>query len=85
MSQSCSFSLGNLKDLLWQWVPVVSLAGWGSGRMPSRVASSITSNLSFRSQVDNKHGDDMEHHKVELQPHHCIVYSIAEYEDVVIR
>ena len=29
-------------DMLWVGVPVLSLTAWGSGRMPSRVAGSIT-------------------------------------------
>ena len=32
-------------DALWMWVPVLSLEGWGSQRMPSRVAAAITRSL----------------------------------------
>jgi len=32
-------------DGLWMWVPVLSLEGWGSQRMPSRVAASITESV----------------------------------------
>lgn len=33
-------------DMLWMWVPILALEyGWGSGRIPSRVASSIVASL----------------------------------------
>eukprot|EP01037_Dinobryon_pediforme_P034878 gene34878-41008_t len=49
-------------DMLWMWVPVLSLAGWGSGRMPSRVAAAITQSLSLQlnegsEEVERESGD----------------------------
>ncbi len=32
-------------DALWTYVPVISLSSWGTDRMPSRVASSLTTKL----------------------------------------
>jgi hypothetical protein len=39
-------------DMLWMSVPIITLQSWGSGRMPSKVASSIISSMQ-RMDVDN--------------------------------
>ena len=67
------------QDMLWQWVPVVSLAAWGAGRMPSRVASSILTHLVDPMSPKTDEGPNT------LQPYHSIAYSVAEYEDIVVR
>ena len=73
-------------DMLWMWVPVLSLASWGSGRMPSRVAAAITQSLS--ASVDDKDGDgdgDLLSSDV-LEPVDVTVeYSVKGYEDTAIR
>lgn len=70
-------------DLLWQWVPLVSLASWGTGRMPSRVAASILHSLSWPTPAAA--AVDPARVPVSPQPHHAVAYSVAEYEDIVVR
>jgi predicted O-linked N-acetylglucosamine transferase (SPINDLY family) len=79
-------------DMLWQWVPVVSLAAWGAGRMPSRVAASIVHSLghehasastSTSTSSTSTTGEDASF--VAPQPHHAVAYSVAEYEDIIVR
>lgn len=64
-------------DMLWMWVPVLSLSSWGSDRMPSRVAASITQSLSaFQKEVVNNEDD----------PSDILVqYSVKAYEDTAVR
>lgn len=69
-------------DMLWQWVPVVSLASWGSGRMPSRVASSILHSMTTDTYSTSSSSSPT---PVSPQPHHTVAYSVAEYEDIVVR
>lgn len=65
-------------DMLWMWVPVLSLASWGSGRMPSRVAAAITESLSL-----NPVGRSAEK---AVSPSDVLVeYSAKGYEDSAIR
>ena len=65
-------------DMLWMWVPVLSLASWGSGRMPSRVAAAITQSLSASSVAD---GPFDEPEPVDI----TVEYSVKGYEDTAIR
>ena len=67
-------------DMLWQWVPVVSLAAWGTGRMPSRVAASIIESLSSPIFSSHRAADYLSG-----QPYHAVAYSVFEYEDIVVR
>ena len=74
-------------DVLWMGVPLLSLRGFGSNRMPSRVAASITTALSVP-KVDN-HTESTSNRKDELysiEPANLLVVdTIQQYEDTAVR
>ena len=73
-------------DMLWMFVPIVTLEAYGSGRMPSRVAAGITRSL-FHSRSD-ENGDSVNRNNVRVDEdlsNLLVVYSVKEYEDVVVR
>ena len=69
-------------DMLWMWVPVLSLAGWGSGRMPSRVAAAITQSLSLQL---NEGSEEVEKDSSPQPMDVLVEYSVKGYEDSAIR
>eukprot|EP01035_Chromulina_nebulosa_P031084 gene31084-41399_t len=66
--------------MLWMWVPVLSLASWGSGRMPSRVAAAISQSLSASVSVDGEDESGIPE-PMDLTVEH----SVKGYEDTAIR
>lgn len=66
-------------DVLWMGTPLLSLAAFGSQRMPSRVAASITQALSVPQSCVDSHSSPVE------PAHILVVDSIREYEDTAVR
>lgn len=66
-------------DVLWMGAPLLSLAAFGSQRMPSRVAASITQALSVPSNCVDAHSSPVE------PAHILVVDSIRQYEDTAVR
>lgn len=58
-------------DALWAYVPVISLSSWGTDRMPSRVASSLTTKL--LEGLTYSHVNDV-----------LIANSVREYEENIL-
>ena len=74
-------------DMLWMFVPIVTMEAYGSGRMPSRVAASISHSL-FQSKLIDRNSDyniDKINEEDDDVSKLLVVHSAKEYEDVVVR
>ena len=77
-------------DMLWMYVPIVSLEAYGSGRMPSRVASGITRSL-FNPSSDEFIEDfnDIKEKSEKSNSNDLsdllVVNTLKEYEDIIFN
>eukprot|EP01032_Pedospumella_encystans_P010712 gene10712-12498_t len=76
-------------DVLWMGVPLLSLRGFGSNRMPSRVAASITTALSVPKVENHIEGTSNNYFTGRLystEPADLLVVdTIQQYEDTAVR
>lgn len=79
-------------DMLWMSVPVLSMESWGSGRMPSRVATSITRSLQQDVPLCGGPGSHRSVDATKLNNQgrgayldNVIVYSAKQFEDTAVR
>ena len=83
-------------DVLWMWLPIVSLHGYGSQRMPSKVAASIIQSLSLSiinetaagpgvGNIKHKSQQRVGNEYIEDVEHILIVSTLREYENTVVR
>ncbi len=68
-------------DALWMWVPLLSLEGYGSSRMPSRVASAITN--SVLSEIESFIGTNPTDGGAIANV--GVLQSTRQYEDMAVR
>lgn len=71
-------------DMLWMSIPVITLQSWGSGRMPSKVASSIISSIQ-RISLDNNNGIADEKSTYDtIVSDVTVTYSVRAYESMAL-